>query len=190
MIKRTLYFGNPAYLSVRLAQLEIRSPEVEKDNMLSTDIKESSIKQIPIEDIGVVVLDNKQITITGYYKKGDLVIVEKRGFSRTGGYTDVIEQGDEIFAIRVDAYGNAYVEIGVVGKIYEDEQAISFENGSTFGLKFVLGEAVDTYPNIGGFLSIVESKWGFLFLVLVPCFLIFMYEIYSLIVEIKYGDED
>ena len=44
------------------------------------------------------------------YKKGDLVVVEKRGFSRTGGYTDVIEQGDEIFAIRVDAYGNAYVE--------------------------------------------------------------------------------
>lgn len=124
------------------------------------------------------------------YKKGDLVVVEKRGFSRTGGYTDVIEQGDEIFAIRVDAYGNAYVEIGVVGKIYEDEQAISFENGSTFGLKFVLGEAVDTYPNIGGFLSIVESKWGFLFLVLVPCFLIFMYEIYSLIIEIKYGKEE
>lgn len=124
------------------------------------------------------------------YKKGDLVVVEKRGFSRTGGYTDVIEQGDEIFAIRVDAYGNAYVEIGVVGKIYEDEQAIAFENGSTFGLKFVLGEAVDTYPNIGGLLSIVESKWGFLFLVLVPCFLIFMYEIYSLIIEIKYGKEE
>ena len=124
------------------------------------------------------------------YKKGDLVVVEKRGFSRNGGYTDVIEQGDEIFAIRVDAYGNAYVEVGVVGKIYEDEQAIAFENGSTFALKFVLGEAVDTYPNIGGFLSIIESKWGFLFLVLVPCFLIFIYEIYSLIIEIKYGKEE
>ncbi len=64
MIKRTLYFGNPAYLSVRLSQLEIRLPEVEKNTTLSTNFKESSVKRIPIEDIGVVVLDNKQITIT------------------------------------------------------------------------------------------------------------------------------
>lgn len=64
MIKRTLYFGNPAYLSVRLSQLEIRLPEVEKNTTLSTNFKESSVKRIPIEDIGVVVLDNRQITIT------------------------------------------------------------------------------------------------------------------------------
>ena len=64
MIKRTLYFGNPAYLSVKLSQLEIRLPEVEKNNTLPDNFKASAVKQIPIEDIGVVVLDNKQITIT------------------------------------------------------------------------------------------------------------------------------
>lgn len=64
MIKRTLYFGNPAYLSVKLAQLEIRLPEVEKNNTLSESFKAQAVKQVPIEDIGVVVLDNKQITIT------------------------------------------------------------------------------------------------------------------------------
>ena len=64
MIKRTLYFGNPAYLSVRLAQLEIRLPEVEKNDTLSDLFKASAVKQVPIEDIGVVVLDNKRITIT------------------------------------------------------------------------------------------------------------------------------
>ena len=35
-----------------------------------------------------------------------------------------------------------------------------------------------------------ESKWGFLFIVLVPCFLIFIYEVYALIIEIKYGAEE
>ena len=30
MIKKTLYFGNPAYLSLRNGQLVIRLPEVEK----------------------------------------------------------------------------------------------------------------------------------------------------------------
>lgn len=64
MIKRTLYFGNPAYLNVRLAQLEIRLPEVEKNDTLPATFKETVVKRIPIEDIGVVVLDNKQITIT------------------------------------------------------------------------------------------------------------------------------
>ena len=64
MIKRTLYFGNPTYLSVRLAQLEIRLPEVEKNDTLPQSFKTQAVKQIPIEDIGVVVLDNKQITIT------------------------------------------------------------------------------------------------------------------------------
>lgn len=64
MIKRTLYFGNPAYLNVRLAQLEVRLPEVEKNDSLPELFKTSAVKRIPIEDIGVVVLDNKQITIT------------------------------------------------------------------------------------------------------------------------------
>ncbi|MDE6858687.1 MAG: type II CRISPR-associated endonuclease Cas1, partial [Alistipes sp.] len=64
MIKRTLYFGNPAYLSVRLAQLEIRLPEVEKNPTLPESFKSSAVKRVPIEDIGVVVLDNRQITVT------------------------------------------------------------------------------------------------------------------------------
>lgn len=64
MIKRTLYFGNPAYLSIRLAQLEVRLPQVENNYTLPESFKTSAVKKIPIEDIGVMVLDNKQVTIT------------------------------------------------------------------------------------------------------------------------------
>lgn len=64
MIKKTLYFGNPAYLSLRNKQLVIKLPEIEKNNDISEVIKKSSVKSIPIEDIGVVILDHKQITIT------------------------------------------------------------------------------------------------------------------------------
>ena len=63
MIKKTLYFGNPAYLSLRNGQLVIRLPEVEKAE-LPDIVKQETVRTIPIEDIGVVVLDNKQITIT------------------------------------------------------------------------------------------------------------------------------
>lgn len=52
MIKRTLYFGNPAYLKTKDEQLIFDSPET------------GELKSIPIEDIGVLIIDNQQITIT------------------------------------------------------------------------------------------------------------------------------
>lgn len=63
MIKRTLYFGNPAYLSLRDCQLVVKMPEVVKADLPSI-FETQTTRTIPIEDIGVVVLDNKQVTIT------------------------------------------------------------------------------------------------------------------------------
>lgn len=64
MIKRTLYFGNPAYLSKSNSQLIVRLPEVEKNDSLPPIFKRDAVATIPIEDIGVVILDNYQIVIT------------------------------------------------------------------------------------------------------------------------------
>lgn len=64
MIKSTLYFGNPTYLSLRMNQLVIKLPEVEKLNDLPENFRKESVITRPIEDIGLVVLDHKQITIT------------------------------------------------------------------------------------------------------------------------------
>ena len=83
-----------------------------------------------------------------------------------------------------------FIEFGVVGKVYESENDISFENGSTFDMKLVIGTPEKVYKNIGSVLSIVNSKWGFLFIILVPCFLIFIYQIYELVIEIKFGKEE
>lgn len=64
MIKKTLYFGNPAYLSLRNAQLVLQLPEVESNEILPFAFKKQAERTIPVEDIGVVVIDNKRITIT------------------------------------------------------------------------------------------------------------------------------
>jgi CRISP-associated protein Cas1 len=58
MIKRTLYFGNPAYLRCFNEQLKIEIPGAD---MLPEKDRTTTI---PIEDIGVVILDHPQITIT------------------------------------------------------------------------------------------------------------------------------
>src|SRR5690606_19177497 len=52
MIKRTLVFSNPAYLSTRNEQLAVDFPDGKQGTT------------IPIEDLGFIVLENPQITIT------------------------------------------------------------------------------------------------------------------------------
>jgi len=64
MIKRTLYFGNPAYLSRRDEQLVVRLPAVENNSTLPDSFKKEAQATIPIEDIGVVILDDQQVIIT------------------------------------------------------------------------------------------------------------------------------
>lgn len=56
MIKRTLCFSHPAYLSLRNGQLVVKlDPHDDEPERQAT---------VPIEDIGVVVLDHRQITLT------------------------------------------------------------------------------------------------------------------------------
>lgn len=63
MIKKVLYFGNPAVLSLRLKQLVIGFPN-DGDLPLFDDQGKRQSVTIPIEDIGVVVLDSQQLTMT------------------------------------------------------------------------------------------------------------------------------
>src|SRR5690606_26260691 len=53
MLKRTLFLGNPAYLSTKNEQLVVTYPDKEQD-----------VRTVPIEDIAVIVMENQQITIT------------------------------------------------------------------------------------------------------------------------------
>ena len=117
------------------------------------------------------------------FKKGDLVFVKSKKI------TD-LELGDEIFVYRIISNNKVTVEVGKVGQIYEEEDAVAFENGDIFSKQFIIGTSDKIYNKIGTYISIVSSKWGFLFTILVPCLLIFIYEIYALIVEIKYGAEE
>ncbi len=53
MIKKTLYFGNPCYLSTNLGQLVLNYPEAPEAK-----------RTVPIEDVGLIILDHQQITIS------------------------------------------------------------------------------------------------------------------------------
>ena len=117
------------------------------------------------------------------YQKNSLVIVESKEIKD-------YQIGEEVFVYHLDGHGGVNIELGVVGQVFEEDDAITFSNGNTYSSEFIIGSGEKIYPNIGKYLSIVESKWGFLFIILVPNFFLFVYQLYSLIVEIKYGKED
>lgn len=148
-----------------------------------------TILLLNFNDYGITQFGTKSLVIINdtianeNYKKGDLVIVEAQR-------VEDVEVGQEIFTYRIDSKGIPSIQVGIVGDIYVEDDAIAFENGETYSMEFVAGVGTESYEHLGTALSIIESQWGFLFIVLVPCFLIFIYEVYSLIVEIKYGAEE
>lgn len=56
MLKRTLFFSNPARLSTALEQLVVETGSIEEGSVEK--------RGVPIEDIGIIVLEHQQITIT------------------------------------------------------------------------------------------------------------------------------
>jgi hypothetical protein len=117
------------------------------------------------------------------YEKGSLVVVESKEIKD-------YHEGEEVFVYHLDGHGGVNIQLGVVGQIHEDDDALTFSNGDTYSSEFIIGTGEKIYPNLGKYLSIVESKWGFLFIILVPNFFLFVYQLYSLIVEVKYGKDE
>ena len=60
MLKRTIYFGNPAHLSIKNKLLWA---EIKDANDPTSDVKQVSFA---LSDLGFIVLDHQQITITHY----------------------------------------------------------------------------------------------------------------------------
>ena len=82
MITRTLYFGDPAYLSLRDRQLEVHLRQGSPSKVPS--------RTIPIADIGVVLLDDPQIIIT--HDALNALLEQNRALSALMGVPRVGEQ--------------------------------------------------------------------------------------------------
>ena len=130
----------------------------------------------------LILIDSKISNET--YKKGDLVIAQ---YLKLEEY----KEGDYVFVYKVGSDRVATINFGKIGEVHLEDEIITLENGENYSPEFIAGVPTNKIEKVGAVLSIIESKWGFLFIILVPVFLIFIYEVYSLIIEIKYGkDED
>ena len=117
------------------------------------------------------------------HKKGSLLVVENK-------LVKDYKVGENVFTYHLDGQGGANVQYGKVGNVNVEQDAITFKNGDTYSSEFIMGVPQKTYSGIGTYLAIIESKWGFLFIILIPNFFLFIYQLYTLIIEIKYGKNE
>ena len=112
------------------------------------------------------------------YNKGDLVIVGKNGYKEAdAGDTIFFYQNRSIKIAKIEQKRD-YDDLGVTYEIEGDYQVVSDELIGTSKNEKVI-------PKLGGVLQLVESKWGFLFLIVFPSLIAFLHELYQLFLEIR-----
>ena len=124
---------------------------------------------------------------TGNYKKGQLVITEKR-------LIDKLKVGDEVFVYQTNQQEKTIkIVSSKIKNINSDENTpyitIDSDN-SSWGQDYIAGASIKVYDSLGSIISFAESKWIFFAIFIVPCFFILLYEIYSVIIVIKFDGEE
>lgn len=133
----------------------------------------------------IVVEDNE---LNPYFDSGDLVFVKKNDNSE-------VNADDYIFF-----YNTYEKQVSVnFGKIIGKEE-IKGTNETTYMLEsnkplsseyFIgKGDTAIRYKNMGKVLNFLESRYGYLFVFILPILVMFIYEIYAIVMEVKNATED
>lgn len=118
------------------------------------------------------------------YNKGDLVIVNIANKNK-------IAVGDKIFFYKQNTLDKTIdVTLATVEKkevVTSTETTFTVEGDYPVSSTYVIGASKNTtvIPKLGTVLSILESKWGFLFLIVLPSLIAFIYEITVVFGEIR-----
>lgn len=128
----------------------------------------------------LIIIDNDEVSSS--YKKNDLIVVPKVS-------NKDVNENDMIFFYE-EHYGEVTVNLAnVVSKydVNEKETTFTVKDNYSFSGSKLIGRVNDSvkYTFVGGLISTLTSKWGFLFLIILPFFLIFLYELYAILREIK-----
>ena len=111
------------------------------------------------------------------YKKGDLLVVTKDDGSkvRTGDYIFFYNPGD-----------NYVINYAEVSNVMRTNEYYTFVVGNDYNVyyDYFVGKSVKNYSGIGKILKVLESKFGFLTLIILPTMVAIVFEIYAIILEI------
>ena len=125
-------------------------------------------------------------TLEPDFVKGDLIAIRKAN-------TDKIQVGEKLFLYQNITDNDYRVRFGTLTAqgTYGPRTVYNIDNQFQFDSTYLIGtESGSTvYHHLGTVLSILTSRWGYLFCIVIVTLLLFLEELYELFVEIKYGNE-
>lgn len=113
---------------------------------------------------------------------GDLVIAKKGSLAR-------VKEGDEIFFYRTISGETTinYAKVTKTERVNDTEFTYTVEGDHRFSSSYYIGNTKDAtvIPVAGKLLSLLQSKWGFLFLGVFPSLVAFLYTLHNVITEVQ-----
>lgn len=126
----------------------------------------------------LIIMQNNELEPT--YNKGDLIIASKDSKTEIGDYVFFYDKSGT--SVRISYAKVENIETSTTG-----EKAYIIEGNYKLARDYIIGSSTDltVMPKVGTVLSILESRWGFLFLIVLPTLIAFLYEIVEVITEIR-----
>lgn len=121
------------------------------------------------------------------YKQGSILLIKSTNDKN-------VQVGDEMFLYKViNTQEFEVVNRTLEGKTQQGRHTIYLVGeDESYASDYFIGKASDTIviEGWGYLLSLLESKWGYLFCVVVVSLLLFLQEVFELVMEIKYGGKN
>ena len=118
------------------------------------------------------------------YDEGSILIIKNTNDKH-------VQVGDQIFLYKViNSQEFEFVNETLAAKKQQGRHIIyETETGESYSNEYFVGKAEDTtvIKGWGTLLSILESRWGYLFCIVIVSLLLFLQEVFDLVIEIKYG---
>lgn len=132
-----------------------------------------------------IIIDDMNITELSHFKSGDLLIVKSVLF-------DDVKKGDELYYY--DTVNEEYIiRTGIVKEKTGDNRSALYifeENPKTsISSDRIVGIYDSSSSNWGAVIGFLQSTAGFLIFVILPILVLFIYQVYNLVIILKYDKE-
>lgn len=109
-----------------------------------------------------------------------LLVVTKDSSYEIGEDVLYYDVNGSVVTVKMDKIKN-------IEKVNDEESTIVLENDLTLSSENLLGKKnkTATYALVGTIFSLLTSRWGYLFIIIFPMLIAFVYEIYAIIKEIR-----
>ena len=132
-----------------------------------------------------IIIDDMNVTELSHFKSGDLVIIKSALFND-------VKKGDELYYY--DTLNEEYIiRTGIVKEKTGDNRSALYifeeDPKTSISSDRIVGLYSSSSSNWGGVLGFLQSTAGFLIFVILPILVLFIYQVYNLIMILKYDKE-